>query len=326
MGGDGGVVAVKRAYMRGAGTADSTGDYSQSNRGEKVLSDRDNALQRMTTCALTKVPLLEVATTTTTTTTTIVACPYGRLYHKEAAVEALLRRRQQQHQQESSSSHNNDDNNHETQEDELGYHIRGLKDLFPVRFHVPEGASIPTCPVTGQELNGQLPVILLVPGNPNLPNVVSQRAMKEIGTEALQIEYGPFHEQIRLAPSMVELEDIKIALDVKRRHDHDENKKKKKKKEKSSTTKKKKDKKRKDETNHDVVVVPDKNENKEPKKQRLGSGSTTRGVTTSSSGAAQVARGRVHDAIKSNDNLSSLFVKDKKTSHKEQAANLFART
>jgi Rtf2 RING-finger len=279
MGGDGGVVAVKREYMRGAGTADNTGDYSRSNRGEKVVSDRDDALQRMTTCALTKLPL-EGAT--------IVACPWGRLYQKEAAVEALIRRKQ------SSQEH-----------DELGSHIRGLKDLFPVRFHVPKGAAMPTCPVTGQELNGQLPVILLVPGNPELPNVVSQRAFKEIGKEALQTEYGPFQEEIRLAPPVADLEEIKQALEAKRD----------KKKEKSS---KKKDKKRK-ETGVVAVVVANNND-KNPKKQRRGDS------TGGTSSAAQVARGRVHDAIKANDNLSSLFVKDKKTSHKEQAADLFART
>ena len=80
MGGDGGVVAVNRRYMRGAGTADHTGDYKRENSENQEY----NALEAMTNCALTKAPLFP---NNKNSTGPIVACKFGRLYHKEAAVE-----------------------------------------------------------------------------------------------------------------------------------------------------------------------------------------------------------------------------------------------
>lgn len=273
MGGDGGVIASNRRYMRGAGTADHTADSSRS-RGEKQLSDKEDALERMRTCALTKAPLQfgEQA---------IVSCPYGRLYHKEAAVEALLRRKQDG-------------------QDELGSHIRGLKDLHEVRFLLTEKADksrIPSCPVTGQEFNGQHPVILLVPGNKETHNVVSQRAFKQLGHEALKTEYGPFKDEIRLAPPAAELEEIMEALEAKREA--------KSKSKKSS----KKEKKRKDNSDNPSTT-----------KQ-----SSSRPLKAAKTGVADVARERVQDAVKSNEVLSSLFNSNKKISEKERSDNLFAR-
>ena len=85
MGGDGGVVATNRKYMRGAGAADHTGDY-QHHKQQQV----DNtAREIMTTCAWTKEKLK------TDDDNPIVACSYGRLYQKEAIVQALLQRKQQ---------------------------------------------------------------------------------------------------------------------------------------------------------------------------------------------------------------------------------------
>ena len=55
MDGDGGVIASNRRYMRGAGTADHTADSLRS-RGEKQVSDREAALERMRARALTKAP------------------------------------------------------------------------------------------------------------------------------------------------------------------------------------------------------------------------------------------------------------------------------
>ncbi|CAB9513211.1 Rtf2 RING-finger [Seminavis robusta] len=280
MGGDGGVIAVKRAYCRGAGTADHTGDYGRSRGVDKTVSDREEALQRMTTCALTKLPL-----PFDQSTSAIVACPYGRLYQKEAAVEALIRRKQEGHDA-----------------DELGAHIRGLKDLYNVRFHLTDKTKLPSCPVTGQEFNGQLPAILLVPGNPEMPNVVSQRAFKEMGKATLETEYGPFQDEVRLAPPPAELEEIKEALEAKRA------------KKKDKKDKKKDKKKRKEGASSDNTSLVVAKEKKKIKRDN------------STNGASDVVRGRVQDAIKSNDNLSSLFTnKDKKISQQEQAANLFAR-
>lgn len=280
MGGDGGVIASNRRYMRGAGTADHTAD-SQRSRGEKQVSDREDALERMTTCAVTKAPLQFGEQT-------IVACPYGRLYHKEAAVEALLRRKQQ---------------NDGQQQDELGSHIRGLKDLHEARFNLTkkaDGNQVPSCPVTGQEFNGQHPVILFVPGNPETFNVVSQRAFKEMGHEALKAEYGPFTDEIRLAPPASELDGIMEVLEAKRKI----------KKEKSKKLSKKE--KKGDKTNSSNPRSPSSHRHRPAKIPKMG--------------VADVARERVKDSVKSNDVLSSLFsTNDKKVSDKERNDNLFAR-
>ena len=280
------MIASNRKYMRGAGTADHTADSSRS-RGEKQVSDREDALERMTTCALTKAPLQFGQQA-------IVVCPYGRLYHKEAAVEALLRRKQNNHTSTDGSK------------DELGAHIRGLKDLHEARFSLTtkkvDGSQIPSCPVTGQEFNGQMPVILLVPGNPELPNVVSQRAFKEMGKEALQTEYGPFKEEVRLAPPASEMKEIIEALEAKRK--------------KSSKKSSKKDKKRKE--RDDKTTKP---------QQQLQLQETKKPKSSSKGGVADLARGRVTDAVKSNDVLSSLFTtKDKTLSQKERNDTLFARS
>lgn len=273
MGGDGGVIASNRRYMRGAGTADCTAD-SQRSRGEKSGFEREDALERMRTCALTKLPLKfgEQA---------IVACPYGRLYGREAAVESLLRRKQ-------------------SGKDEMGSHIRGLKDLHEVRFNLADqakGEKIPTCPVTGVECNGQLPAILLVPGKKDTPNVVSQRAFKIMGKESLQMEYGPFEEEIRLAPAASEMEQI--MEQVKAKHES-----------KEKSKKSKKDRKRK--------TAEEKKEEKEEHKAKAAKSSILKS-------AKERVKEVKHEA-ESSDVLSSLFTtKDKKFSNKERNDNLFAR-
>jgi hypothetical protein len=117
----------------------------------------------------------------------------------------------------------------------LGGHIRGLKDLYPVRFQIlklqdessvaggggslargESSSYVPVCPVTGAVLNGTQPAFLLVTSSKpkknkqtstdeveqDRPNVISERAIKEIGIEALQSDFGPFDSEnmIRLAP------------------------------------------------------------------------------------------------------------------------------
>jgi hypothetical protein len=154
-------------------------------------------LEQMRTCHLTKEPL--------NFSQKLVACPYGRLYSKEAAVEALLRRKQTE------------------SKDELGSHIRGLKDLYSVRFHITkdaDGNSVPVCPVTGVELNGKHPAFL-IPNEGEEPNVLSERALKEMGIEALQADYGPFEkeEMIRLAPPESLMEEIREAVTKKQKQE-----------------------------------------------------------------------------------------------------------
>jgi len=78
MGGDGGVIASNRRYMRGAGTADATGDSARGgNESIDPAVAEVEARRAMVTCALSGRPLQFGERT-------VVTCPYGRLYHKEA--------------------------------------------------------------------------------------------------------------------------------------------------------------------------------------------------------------------------------------------------
>lgn len=245
MGGDGGVIASNRRYMRGAGTADTVGDVSKHGAGKDPALVAEELTRIMTTCALTGQPLKFEEET-------IVACPYGKLYKKEAAVEALLRRK-----------------THDT--DELGDHIKGLKDLHEARFSTTKGKDgtvVPICPVTEKELNGHIPAYLVLPGNPDEVNVVSERVLTEM--KDLIEEYGPIERKIRLAPPEAVLEEVKRELDERR-------------------SKKKSDKKRKHDGSKGAALP-----SKKP-----------------SSKLVVNARAKVSAAVKTNEILSSLFTTEK---------------
>lgn len=211
MGGDGGVIASNRRYMRGAGTADSTGDYNSKNgRTHDAALVQEEAARAMVTCAISGQALdFEQA---------IVVCPYGRLYQKEAALEALLRRK-------------------ETKELK---HVRGLKDFRPVRFHLVEGSGEskgksnkkPACPVTGRELNGTIAAYAVFPGKEGEVNVLSDKALEGEMKKLILSEYGPVETRIRLIPPPEVLEDIQAKWEKKLAE---------KKNKKSSTKKRKRD-------------------------------------------------------------------------------------
>lgn len=302
MGGDGGVIASNRRYMRGAGSAECTADHPRRTKGTDGPA-ANITRELMTTCALTKVPL-EFGTQA------IVACPFGFLYHKEAAVQALLRRREQQ----SASS------NAAAAEDELGPHIRGLKDLYPVHFHLIQPSTTPTntttgqdtssnhhrlvpaCPVTGTELNGTMRALLLVStdkkGNANREskiNVISERALKEMGMESLQAEFGPFdpNRMIRLAPLPCMMEQLQEELQ-KQREIEQANKKPSKNGNGSSS--KKNSKKR----HADEALVATSTSTK-PTATKIHK------TDTKTEQAAQVARDRASSAMQKSQVLSSLF-------------------
>lgn len=311
MGGDGGVIASNRRYLRGAGTADKIGDRAKQQGNE---SEELECLEKMQNCALTghafdyKNDL-------------IVTCAFGNLYKREASIEALLSLLSSE---ESPSSG-------------LGKHIRKLKDLVPVYFNLVKdsnGKYVPTCPITNVEFNGKQPAFVIVKKQKkkekdnkaveaslassdeqeeNKVNVLSERAMKEIGMESLQLEYGPFEKDdiIRLAPSSRDL--IQIKQEYERRCENNMNNNKKGKK------KKNRKKKRKDTTEEENTVAGVSNNDSNRKKKKKNSSSSSGGD------AASQARSNVTSSISSNSVFSSIFKSSAEVSEKEKKDNLFAR-
>jgi hypothetical protein len=314
MGGDGGVIASDRRYMRGAGAADHTADSKRASKAALAEAEREAQIEMMKTCAITGASL---------DLQNVVACPYGRLYGREAAVQALLRR------MESGGSGSND----------LGSHVRGLKDLHPVKFKLIKkekamhGSAetqelVPICPITSVELNGTQPAFLIVKSKSkknsdradgNDTNVLSEKGIKEMGLEALQQEYGPFQkdDMVRLAPPATILDEIKTKLQEKRLA------------EKASKSSKKK---RKKEGKHTG--------NKHERAKRIqveDAGDSKREVNASTSRAAAVesskmprtiddVRSKVASTVASNSVLSGLYSDTKQSglTDKQRKDNLFA--
>ncbi len=311
MGGDGGVIASDRRYMRGAGAADHTGDSKRASKAAVAEAEREAQIQTMTTCAITGATL---------DYRDIVACPLGRLYGREAAVEALLRR-MESGKEDGSKSDSVD----------LGWHVRGLKDLNPVRFQLTKKVSngddtrVPVCPITSVELNGIQPAFLIVKsknkkssGDGELddgPNVLSEKGMKEMGSEALQEEYGPFKTEdlIRLAPPIGMLDEIKAKLKEKRQLE--------------KASKKSKKKRKKEEKTHEEHeggvkrIYIDVSDNRDGGSKRLKASSNN----SKKPKTVNDVRSNVENAVASNTVLSSLF-SDKtqsKLSEKEKKDKLF---
>ena len=263
------MIATNRTWMRGAGKACTTGDCNR--RGN---ADYDSK-EIMQNCSLTHQTL-------NYKNMEIVVCPYGRLYQQGAALEALLRRM-------------------ESSVDELP-HVRNRKDLFPARFSLSssddaEDGKVISCPVTGKELNGSLPAILIHPGKQEKPNVLSKAALSTLSKEELEAEYGSLGDIIALAPTGEALEKIreewKVVLEeAKRKKKHKRDKKHKKTK---NNNKRKHSGDEAEEKKEDTTSLP----NKKP------------ATASSNNNNSSV--------------LDSLFTKKKEISTKEQKDSLFAR-
>ncbi|KAL7560156.1 hypothetical protein ACA910_013166 [Epithemia clementina (nom. ined.)] len=296
MGGDGGVIPKNRRYLRGAGASDKTGNDASGSHDRNGATDpavvKEEQARAMKICAISNQPL--VLSDASKGEESVVVCPYGRLYNREAVVEALLEQKIKK-----------------TKDPRLD-HIRGLKDLHSVRFHLgrsssqandrgggggnDDGALVQMCPVRGTELNGQIPAVVLVPGSPGLPNVVSARAIQEMGKEAIEQVYGPAKQSIKLLPSGEELKAIKLeqqaiimAADSKKRNGGS--------------------KKRKELLQHEMVESP----NKTIKKKETADGPSNKESC------------QLHTKPQSKI-LTSIFTQPTTLSEKEKANNLFART
>ena len=269
MGGDGGVIASNRRYMRGVGTANHTGDFHHHHHHHRhpaagsassaagatattttITSDdqehwRQHVTRDMHTCALSNQPLFTVparpnknrqdhSTTDqhdnndddnhdtnqndndTNQVISVFCCPYGRLYRKEAALEALLQRKQQQN----NNNKNNNKKNHQQEQqepredDRLGEHIRSRKDLYEARFQTSiihndnhnnksnhknndnqqPVKVVPICPITGKELNGLIPALLILlpqEETTHQANVISEKAWTDPQVRDVLREWFP---------------------------------------------------------------------------------------------------------------------------------------
>ena len=305
MGGDGGVIASNRKYMRGAGTADHTADLNRH------AAQKFNAQEVMSTCTLTKRPLHA-------SVNTIVADPYGCLYHKEAAVQALLTRKQRDGSGNSSASTIT-----------IGPQVRRLADLYEVRFHREEGGKDrdPICPITGKALTGSIPAILLVPGNDGISNVVSESALSQISPEELEGEYGRIRRRVRLAPNPEILKKIKDQ--VQQEHEKDDEERRKAKKDKKKDKKSKRKREGKDNRTATSDAKKQRDERKDKKDTEVPIRSVNvRQIKSSSLSMGKQIQSRVDTAIEQNSVLSSLFTNksaQSKITEKEKKDNLFAR-
>lgn len=150
----------------------------------------------------------------------IVCCELGNLYNKEALLTAILDK---------------------TLPDALS-HIRGLKDIRTLEFtEYPrpseyEGVSLQSehvplfiCPVTRQEFNGIHPFYCIW----STGKVLSDNAIKEMGIDALQSEYGPFSsvDLVRLLPGEHEMDEQRSNMHRRRELAHNMKKGKKERKE-----------------------------------------------------------------------------------------------
>jgi hypothetical protein len=311
MGGDGGVVATNRKYMRGAGSACHTADNKRASASAVAEAERESIVQTMQTCAIT-------GSKFNYKDDIIVACPLGKLYGKEQAVKALLRRLEQKNETGLP--------NPSTKMD-LGWQVRGLKDLKPVRFQLADNANVPICPITSIELNGLQPAYLIVKKKAkrkknnddqekdSLPNVLSEKAIKTMGIVAIQEEYGPFEQDdlIRLAPPPGRiLNDIVSKLEAKRSE-----------KESNKSSKKK----RKQEKN---IKHDDGNAAAEKKTDQIVTKSSKK-IKTAEATFQTIPRNiddvrqNVATAVASSSALSSLFADKKSTlSEKQKNNSLFS--
>jgi len=259
MGGDGGVIAANRRYMRNAGQANSTGDYVRS--AKAIQSPQEI----MTHCSLTGAPL----PLTSNSNEAIVCCRLGKFYMKEAAIESLLKKH------------------------DKVWEVRSRKELYPVRFHYT-GNHTPSCPVTLLSLNGTHVMYVIAPKQDSgRVNVISEKAIREVGIESLQEEFGKFSRDdlIRIAPSETERDMIREKVKAKRQ---------KKEKRKQSSNK-----------------IGYEEGNKKNKKI------ISKNISNS---AVEAAKNSIATAVASkNSVLSSIFNSQSDITEKEKKDNLFAR-
>ena len=160
MGGDGGVVANCRKFIRGC-------EKEEVKDGKNIKRQQQ---RRARTCAQSQEKLVEP----------IVACEMGNLYKKEALLEAIL----------------------EKSLNASFSHVRNMRDVKEIKTTKnpayvsssggfdEESISEFMCPVTLLEFSGLHPFVVIW----TTGFLLAEKAIREVGIEALQEEYGPFTE------------------------------------------------------------------------------------------------------------------------------------
>lgn len=196
MGGDGGVIATRREFMRGTynshhkkkhlGFGANFGAGTTGGDAEQGVDPRRQRATKVRTCALSA-DSLEAP---------IVADELGNLFNKLAMLSALSER---------------------TVPERLE-HIRGLRDLVDCRLTAvgdsDKDRAVTACPVTGAPLDGSKPFVVVR----TTGWIVSQKAVEELGLTALQEEYGPFEadDLVRLAPDRDEAAELRRRMLARR--------------------------------------------------------------------------------------------------------------
>jgi hypothetical protein len=186
MGGDGGVLPTGRKFIRGCGK-------SVEDKKEDGRNISKSQVLRTTVCAQSCEPLMEP----------IIACEMGNLYSKESILKAFI----------------------DKALNPLFSHLRGMKDiktlkLTPNPAYSPEkeldGERRPkfVCPITSMEFNGIHPFVVIW----STGFVISEKAIREIGIDGLQQEYGPFTMQdvVHLIPGDAELKEQRSHMEIRR--------------------------------------------------------------------------------------------------------------
>jgi hypothetical protein len=186
MGGDGGVLPTGRKFIRGCGK-------SIEDKKEDGRNISKSQVLRTTICAQSCEPLMEP----------IIACEMGNLYSKESILKAFI----------------------DKALNPLFSHLRGMKDIKTLLLSPNpayslakemDGESRPKyiCPITSMEFNGIHPFVVIW----STGFVISEKAIREIGIDGLQQEYGPFNTQdvVRLIPGDEELKEQRSHMESRR--------------------------------------------------------------------------------------------------------------
>lgn len=197
-------------------------------------------------------------------------------------------------------------------------HIRGIRDLIDCRltpigetsgYYTGEDAPVTACPITGEPLDGSKPFVVVR----TTGWILSQKAVDQLGVDALQAEYGPYSEDdlIRIAPD--EDEAVELQLKMQRRRA-------------DAKARRKEDKRKKRQDVSDAAVADQVAKKPRPESTRVQPKRTAMPQPVSEAARiAKVAAQQAQDERAKSENLNSLF-RDSTASQPESASKLFIAT